>query len=63
MLEPENSTDHEWRDVGFIHEKLVCKHCDIEKMKSTSIYCHERMRMKAREEGRWVYTREDLLLW
>lgn len=24
---------HVWIDVGFRHEKLVCKHCDVEKEK------------------------------
>ena len=22
---------HDWVDVGFMHSKIVCKHCDIEK--------------------------------
>jgi hypothetical protein len=22
---------HTWVDVGFIHQKFVCKHCDVEK--------------------------------
>ena len=25
------SCSHVWVDVGFMHSKVVCKHCDIEK--------------------------------
>ena len=34
----------EWVDVGFIHEKLVCKHCDSENLTGNhklEKYCKE----------------------
>jgi hypothetical protein len=31
--------DHHWVNAGFIHIKMVCKHCDVEKEKTESLYC------------------------
>lgn len=55
-----DDTEHEWVNVGFMHVKMACKHCDVDQGKEHGYRCHVRIAArKMEEEGAPIPGNED----